>query len=95
MSDRETVLERLRDVHSFPGPYLFKAIGPNTPDFVAAVLQAIINIAGPEASPEMQTRESGQGNQQSVTVTVTLARAEQVLDVYEVLSNVNGIRYVF
>lgn len=95
MSERETVLERLRDVHTFPGPYLFKAIGPNTDHFVAAVTQAVIDVAGPDSHPDVGTRKSGQGNHQSVTVTVAMSSAEQVLDVYEVLIAVNGVRYVF
>ena len=52
MAKRDEILERLNDVHTFPGPYIFKVIGDNTPTFVSNAVQACLNILGP-------TRESG------------------------------------
>lgn len=95
MSDRETVLGRLNDVHTFPGPYLYKVIGPNTADFVTKVIQAVINVVGPNASPAVETRESAQGNHLSVSLTIEMQNAEQVLDVYDVLRGIHEVRYVF
>ena len=95
MSDRETVLERLRDVHDFPGPYLFKVIGPNHAEFVTRVVQSVINACAPGTDPTVDTRESAQGNHLSVTVTVIATSAEHVLDIYDVLRALRDVRYVF
>ena len=94
MSDRETILESLRAVHEFPGKFLFKAIGPNTEGFVSQVVQSAINLAGPHSAPEVDTRVSAQGNHTSVTVTVVMESAENVLEVYDLLRNIEGVAYV-
>ena len=94
MSDRETILESLRAVHDFPGKFLFKAIGPNTEAFVTQVVQSTINLAGPHSAPDVDTRVSAKGNHVSVTVTVVLESAENVLEVYGLLRAIEGVTYV-
>lgn len=94
MSDRETILESLRAVHDFPGEFLFKAIGPNTEVFIAQVVQSVIILAGPQSAPNIDTRVSAQGNHVSVTVTVVMESAENVLEVYALLRAVEGVTYV-
>ena len=59
MSDREATLRALNDVHAFPGPFTFKIIGENTPEFVARVVQAVVVVLGPTSSfPEVTTRDT-------------------------------------
>ncbi len=94
MSDRETILEKLRAVHDFPGKFLFKAIGPNTEAFIAQVVQSVINVAGPHSAPNIDTRVSAHGNHVSVTVTDTMESADKVLEVYALLQGIEGVTHV-
>lgn len=92
MGDRQSSLEVLRQVHEFPGPFVFKVIGENTPDFLARVVQAVVVVAGPTTLPAVRTRQSSGGKHQSVTLTVRVKSAEGVLDIYEFLGCIDGVR---
>ena len=94
MSDRESSLQVLRQVHEFPGPYVFKVIGENTPEFVARVVQAAVVILGPKTLPAVTIRQSSGGRHQSVTMTVRVKSAEGVLDIYEALGALSGVRFL-
>ncbi len=50
MSERENTLRVLNEGHTFPGPFMFKVIGENSPEFVARVIQAATIITGPAAA---------------------------------------------
>ena len=91
--NRAEFLERLRDVHDFPGPFMFKVIGTNSDVFVAQVIQAVINVLG-AVEPELKTRESSGGKHVAVTVDVSVDSAEAVLDVYAAFQSVEGVRFV-
>lgn len=94
MSDRQSKLETLRQVHQFPGIYVFKIIGENTPDFFARVLQSAIIVMGPQSMPEVTTRDSSGGKHQSVTLRIAVDSPEQVLDLYEAFATVVGVRFI-
>ncbi len=94
MSDRESSLRALNDTHVFPGPYMFKVIGENSPDFVARVVQAAVVVLGPTSYPNVTTRESAKGRHQSVTMVVDVATAEAVLEVYAALQGLSGVRFL-
>lgn len=91
--DTAEFLERLRDVHDFPGPFMFKVIGTNSDAFVANVIQAVINALGP-VEPALKTRESAGGKHVAVTVDVSVDSAEAVLEVYQAFQAVEGVRFV-
>lgn len=91
--NRLEFLESLREVHDFPGPFMFKVIGGNSDAFVANVVQAVINALG-EVEPEVKTRESSGGKHVAVTVDVSVESAEAVLDVYSAFQMVEGVRFV-
>lgn len=94
MSNREQMLERLEDVHSFPGEYTFKVIGSNSPEFVSSVIQAAVNILGKTADPDVDTRESSKGNHISVTLTVSVSQADVILDIYEAFQQMDEVRFI-
>src|SRR5690554_6741139 len=77
-NSKSEFLERLRDVHDFPGPFMFKVIGTNSDVFVAQVVQAVINVLG-NVEPQVKTRESSAGNHMAGTVVVPVQKAEAVL----------------
>lgn len=88
------MLERLEDVHSFPGEYTFKVIGSNSPEFVSSVVQAAVNVLGKTADPDVDTRESSKGNHISVTLTVSVREAAVVMDVYDAFQEMEQIRFI-
>jgi len=92
--DKDSILQKLNDVHSFPGPYLFKVIGPNSEDFVARILQAVINASGPDLEHEFTTRESSGGKHLSVSITIQARNADHVLEVYDMFSAISEIKFV-
>lgn len=94
MENKPSALEMLKNAHTFPGPYIIKAIGENSPDFVAHVVQAVIVVLGPTSTPEVQTRQSAQGKHQAVTMTLQVESAEQVLQLYEAVKKVKGLRFL-
>ena len=94
MSTREEILDRLNDVHSFPGEYVFKVIGENTTEFVTRIVQACINALKPGATPGVRTRESSGGRHVSVTLTVQVEDAEEVLRVYDMMGKLEGIKFI-
>lgn len=94
MADRQASLEVLRQVHAFPGPFVFKVIGENTPEFVARVVQIAVVVLGPRTLPAVSIRHSTGGRHQSVTLTVRVKNAEGVLDIYEVLRSIKGVRFL-
>lgn len=94
MSDRDSILDKLEDVHEFPGPYRFKVIGPNDDDFASRVIQSVLNASGPGAEPDVETRESSKGSHISLTVTITARSAEHVLDVYDVLQTLDDVKFI-
>jgi putative lipoic acid-binding regulatory protein len=94
MADRQASLEVLRQVHQFPGPYIFKVIGENTPHFVARVVQVAVVVLGPTTVPDVSIRHSSGGKHQSITLTVHVTDAERVLDIYDLLTHVTGVRFL-
>jgi putative lipoic acid-binding regulatory protein len=94
MTDRESLLQALEGNHSFPGEFMFKVIGENTPELVAAVLQTVVSILGPRTLPRVSTRESSHGKHQAVTLVVAVPSARVVVDVYDALRSGPGIEYL-
>ncbi len=94
MSDRDSILDKLNDVHEFPGPYRFKVIGPNNDDFASRIIQSVLNASGPSANPDVETRESSKGAHLSLTVTIQAESAEHVLEVYDVLQTIDDVRFI-
>lgn len=86
--------DRLTAVHSFPETYIFKVIGANTQDFVTRVVQAAINSVGRGHELDVSTRESSEGRHVSVTLSAHVEDAETVLDAYEMLHTVEGVRFL-
>ncbi|TXD31717.1 DUF493 domain-containing protein [Lujinxingia vulgaris] len=94
VSDPQTMIDRLNAMHTFPGPFLFKVIGENEPTFVSRVVQAAINAIGGEADVDVETRESGKGKHIAVTLSAQVQGPQEVLDVYELLRAVRGVRFM-
>lgn len=92
--DRASRLQALNDCHTFPGPFMFKVIGENSPEFVLRVRDTCTVILGENASPNITTRESSKGRHQAVTLVVQVETADHVLDVYQALQTLSGVRFL-
>lgn len=94
MAKRQSSIDTLKQVHQFPGPFVFKVIGENSPEFLAHVVQVIVWVLGPRTHPAVSVRHSSGGKHQSITLKVRVPTAEGVLDVYEGLGTLAGVRFL-
>ncbi len=92
--DRDAALAALCQAHQFPGPYRFRIIGDSAPAFLARVVQVATWVLGPTQKPEVTTRTSAGGRHQSIGLTVQVASADQVLDIYRGLQGLSGVRFL-
>ncbi|MEQ1503990.1 MAG: DUF493 domain-containing protein [Myxococcota bacterium] len=87
---RQRALALLESQHAFPGPFEFRVV--LRPEGRAAALGALMSAAGPDSSLiDVTERASHAGRYLALRVKVQLDRAEQVLDVYEVLKEVDEV----
>lgn len=84
-------IELLESTHDFPCPYTFKVIGRAEEHFVGRVLSAARGELAADAEPPFSSRSTSSGRHVSVTLEPTCATAQQVLDIYRALQEVEGI----
>ncbi len=94
MTERNVLLDRLNDVHSFPGPFVFKVIGTNSEQFISLVVETTAEALGRAVDPDISTRESSGGKHLSVTMSVEVKDAESVLDVYAALRELEEAKFI-
>lgn len=90
----QDLIDRLNAVHNFPEDYEFKVIGPNDVAFVARVTQTVVNVMGKDTDISLRTRESSSKNHLSVTVECKIEKAEQVIEIYSVLKQLEGVKFM-
>jgi putative lipoic acid-binding regulatory protein len=93
--DRIPALELLENTHTFPGPYIFKAIGKVENGFVARLVAAVREELAAEVDPPFRFREAVGGRHVAVTLEPTVQTAHQVLAVYKRLSTISGLVVLF
>ncbi len=94
MSEHESFLARLEDVHEFPCDFVIKVIGDNDDAFVASVIQVSVNVLGRDSEPNVDTRESSGGKHISVTLTVAVTQAVEVVEIYTRLHKLEGVKFL-
>jgi putative lipoic acid-binding regulatory protein len=77
----------------FPCHYEFKAFGPAAEDFADAVVAAVSRVVTVSLDAT-KTRLSSGGRYQSVTVCVHLRNSTQLKEIYAILRQVEGLRYL-
>jgi len=77
--------------HTFPGPYVFKAIGLVENGFVARVVAAVRDELGASVDPPFRVRETAGGRHVSVTLEPVVDTAQQVLLVYRRIRRTAGL----
>lgn len=94
MAERDVLLDRLNDVHSFPGAFVFKVIGTNSERFISLVVEAAAGVVGEGVESDVSTRESSGGKHLSVTLSVEVEDAESVLDIYAALQELDEAKFI-
>ncbi len=78
--------------HTFPGPYIFKAIGLVENGFVARVVAAVRDEMGAAVDPPFRVRETAGGRHVSVTLEPIVETAQQVLMIYRRIRGTAGLK---
>lgn len=86
----ENFIRLLNENHSFPEMMTFKAIGTNSPEFVAAVLLVVRDCLRVHFEPRHTLRVTPNQRHVSITIEVTAGSAELVALTYERLAKVEG-----
>jgi len=84
-------VELLNSTHQFPGPFVLKVVGKAEDGFLGRVVATAREKSGLPADPAFTVRQSTTGKHVSVTVSIDVKDAEQVLEIYSALSNLQGL----
>jgi len=80
--DYSKFIEKLEDQHEWPSEYMFKFIVPSEAE------EAIRKIF---KGQRVQSRESSKGKYTSLTVTMLIYSTDQVIEIYELAHQVEGV----
>ncbi|MEM7311739.1 MAG: DUF493 domain-containing protein [Planctomycetota bacterium] len=84
-------VDLLNATHEFPCPVMVKVIGINNEVFVDAVISSIRDSLGLAFDPPVRKRETRSGKHLSITLEPTFDKAEQVLETYEKIRQIDGV----
>lgn len=90
MSEQPSV-ELLEATHTFPGPYVFKAIGRVENGFLARVVAAVREELAGETDPPYRFRHAAGGRHVAVTLEPTVQTGLQVLAIYSRIRTTKGL----
>ena len=82
----ERLKQQLKDDTSWPSPYMFKFIVPASLEKIAEI-EAVFN----NLNAVFNTRDSSKGNYTSVSIKVTMASPDAVIEKYLQVSSVEGV----
>ncbi len=91
MEQRIPPIDLLEATHTFPGPFLFKAIGAHNKGFVARIVAAIREEMRYESDPPYELRETSSGRHVAVSVELWVDSAERIRSIYERILKVEGL----
>lgn len=83
--------ELLEAMHTFPGKYVFKAIGLNENDFVERIVQMVRTELQHDFDDPFEYKATPRGRHVSVTIEPWVESSEQVLAIYRLLNTAEGI----
>ncbi len=83
--------ELLDETHSFPGRFMFKAIGLANDDFVSRVVATVRVALKQDFDAPYEMRETSGGRHVSVTIEPWVESSGQVIEVYTAIRNLEGL----
>ena len=89
--ERQKSLDLLNNTHTFPCPVMVKVIGNNDEGFITRIVQAIRAELNLKFDPPIRTREAKNGKHISITLEPHFLKAEEVLDVYARITDIDGV----
>lgn len=89
--DHRPAADLLESVHSFPGTYQIKAVGRSDDDFAGRVVSAVREELAVPGDLDYSVRTTPGGRHVSVTLDVTVQRAEQVRAIYSRIQQIDGL----
>ena len=88
---RQQSIDLLNETHSFPCPVMVKVIGNNTEGFISTIVEAVRSELNLKFDPPIRTREAKNGKHISITIEPRFLKAEEVLDVYARITDIEGV----
>lgn len=88
-------VEMLERLHTFPGMYMFKAIGRGDDGFPARLIAAVREELAEAEDPPFRIRHTGSGRHVSVTIEPTVQSVTQVLAIYRRICDTEGLVMVW
>lgn len=88
-------VEMLEQLHTFPGIYMFKAIGRGDDGFAARLIAAVREELDEPEDPPFRIRHTGSGRHVSVTMEPTVQSVTQVLAIYRRICDTEGLVMVW
>lgn len=93
--DQPLSIELLENMHQFPCPYMFKAIGHAGGEFIARVVAAVREELALTEDPPYSVRSGASGRHVAVTLTPEVQSGTQVLAVYACIRRMDGLLFLF
>lgn len=94
MSDRQSFIEKLQEVHAFPCVYTFKIIG-EIQTLAEERIHGAVRSVLPDAAITLTQRTSVGGRFIAWSMNIHVKNAETVADLYDRLQGLPGIRSLF
>jgi len=83
--------ELLDETHSFPGRFMFKAIGRSNDDFASRVVAVVRITLEQDFDAPYELRETSAGRHVAVTIEPWVESSQQVIDIYAAIRNLEGL----
>ena len=83
--------ELLEKMHTFPGRFVFKAIGTADDDFAMRVVAVVRSTLEQEFDAPYSTRETTGRRHVAVTIEPWVESSQQVIDVFAAIRTVEGL----
>ena len=83
--------ELLDETHSFPGRFVFKAIGRTTDDFALRVVAVVRMTLEQDFDAPYELRETSAGRHVAVTIEPWVESSQQVIEIYSAIRNLEGL----
>lgn len=83
--------ELLEETHSFPGRFMFKAIGKTQDDFALRVIAVVRETLEQDFDAPYELRHTSAGRHIAVTIEPWVETSQQVIDIYTAIRELEGL----
>ena len=90
----DSFIERLEELHTFPGPFTMKVIGAQSDGFVELVLSTVQGELQLDETPQHSLKRTPNGRHISVTVDMRVESARQVAGLYVRLQSMDEVQFL-